>query len=212
MSLKYKATDNLVNNCTRWKFARLMKEEQEQNNGENMINKRKSKRGQEEMVGFVLIIVLVAVIVVVFLGLSIRNKKDVGAAKGIGIGNFLSAASHYTTDCESPETKFKEIQEVAIMCYEEEMCEGSIDPCVVLREDFEKMLENSYLVADGSYIKDYKMEVFFGQNTTFEQLIGPISVNSLDSCSGRRVFDERAFDPGYSKDKIFFKLEVCYSD
>lgn len=80
-------------------------------------NKRKNKKAQEEMVGFVLILV---VIVVIGLALLFFLKPQPGEIKKDSlVSNLLYSMLSYTSSCHD-----KEVRDVIIMCSKDENCNG----------------------------------------------------------------------------------------
>jgi len=59
----------------------------------------KSKKAQEEMVGFVLIMLVVAVIFLVFIAIFIRKGFTDTDVESIEISHFLDSMLEYTTEC-----------------------------------------------------------------------------------------------------------------
>ena len=55
------------------------------------------KKGQQELVGFVLIVALVVVGLMVFLVISLRDKGE--SDDSLGVGNMLDAVMKHTTEC-----------------------------------------------------------------------------------------------------------------
>ncbi len=114
----------------------------------------KSKRGQEEMVGFALIILVIAVVLLVFLVVTIKNSKEefLGANE---VGSFIQASLSYTTNC-AEDSSYYSIQELIMECVNyESNCEDGRKTCDVLNETIESLLEESWKITENSAIIGY---------------------------------------------------------
>ena len=118
---------------------------------------KKSKKGQEEMVGFVIIIVIVAVVLLVLLGFMLRNNKS-QAIESYEVENFISASLQYTSDCGN-QVEFLSVEDLIVSCEEEEMCLDERDSCEVLDETLKGMIEKAWNVSKESAVKGYKFRV-----------------------------------------------------
>jgi hypothetical protein len=125
----------------------------------------KSKKAQEEMVGFALILIIVSVIILVFFSLSMKNKGVV--EENYVTDNFLQAILPYTTNC-SIGGYYADIDKLIKRCSSEgsKLCEN--DPnrnyCEALNETLEELVELSWPVysnEDGeSYYKGYDFKIW----------------------------------------------------
>lgn len=98
-----------------------------------------NKKGQEEIVGFVLIVIMVAVLIVIFIGFSLRSsqKEEVGNYE---IESFLRATLQYTTSCKD-RGSYLTIQDLIEGCINREKClNNDRDNCLVLNEEVNKLL------------------------------------------------------------------------
>lgn len=106
----------------------------------------KSKRSQEEMVGFALIVGIVAVVILVFLSFSLRapEQEQVGSDE---LNNFISAVLHYNVDYEN---------EIGDLIKD---CTNYNENCDVLKTELSQILEKSWKVEAGSMIKGYNLNI-----------------------------------------------------
>lgn len=116
------------------------------------------KRGQEEMIGFVLIVVLVAIIALVFLAISVRRPSGVVESKEIE--NFLYSSLRYTTSCQPNDYQFYDFKDLIGACSKNKACEDGKDSCDVLEEISLKLIENSFPVEKGSKYKYYNFKIY----------------------------------------------------
>jgi hypothetical protein len=116
----------------------------------------KSRRGQEEIAGFVVIIVIVAIILLVLLSLLLRTPAK-GAAESYEIESFLGVSLQYTTSCEDY-TGFLSLRELIILCEEHENCINA-DSCELLNITANELIANSWNVNEQSAIKGYEFSI-----------------------------------------------------
>ncbi|MFA6023270.1 MAG: hypothetical protein WC781_04235 [Candidatus Pacearchaeota archaeon] len=172
-----------------------------------------NKKAQEEMVGFVLIIVLVAVIAVVFLGISIRKPSNIVAQQSEAVDSFIKSVAVYTTDCEDPASYYQSIENLILDCYNGRRCSDEREACNVLQLDLANILNSSYIVTNGSYVRGYEMKIESGQNTSRVSIgtFNTIKVGNLNQCPGSKLFNERSFSTGISDERIVMRFEICYN-
>jgi len=125
----------------------------------------KSKRSQEEMVGFVLIIILVSVISLVFLGISVRKKTI--TKSNFEIQDFLQAASKITTECESYSTNYLDVGGLIKSCLENNGCVNGKNSCEVLNETIIDIIDKSWLVCEDCPITGFIFEVKYLNKTEY---------------------------------------------
>jgi len=76
----------------------------------------KSKRSQNEIIGFAIIVVIVAVVGVIFLSLSI-GRGEVRKKTSVEISDFLQSSMHYTTNCTTDYIpNYKDLQDLIKAC------------------------------------------------------------------------------------------------
>jgi len=117
----------------------------------------KTKKGQEEMVGFVVIVILVSVILLVLLGFLLKSNPN-EAVNSYEVESFIQASLQYTTGCEN-QLEFLSIKNLIVSCKEGETCLDEKNSCDVLNETLKGIIENAWNVKEGSAVKGYKLEV-----------------------------------------------------
>ena len=101
---------------------------------------RKNK-GQQEIVGFMIIVVLVIIVGVVFLGVFLRQDNKV-VTDDAEMENFLVSSLRYTSDCyRNEETKFKTLGELMSDCYKSRTCSNGKNACEVLNKNYADVLK-----------------------------------------------------------------------
>jgi len=117
-----------------------------------------NKKGQEEIIGFVVIIVIVAIAMVVLLWFLINSPSE-NTVEDFEVESFIQTALQYTTDCEDF-VEFLSVQDLIISCEENDKCLDERSSCVVLNEILTNIIENSWKVGEESAVKGYKMKIF----------------------------------------------------
>ncbi len=117
----------------------------------------RSKRSQEEMVGFGLIIVIVAVILLVFMGFALRKpQKDV--TEDYEVSSFIQAFLQYTSDCRD-NLGYLSIQKLILDCEHNEKCSDERDTCDVLGSTLKEIVDESWDVGENRPVKGYTLKI-----------------------------------------------------
>lgn len=175
--------------------------------------KRTRKKAQEEMVGFVLIVVLVAVIGVVILGISLRKQDTTAVQESEELNSFLSSISHFTTDCQTSELKYRTVGNLIVDCYEAEQCLDGKLTCKVLEDTLKNLLDHStYVVSKQSDIVYYELKIYSGDDELTGELMKISEVvegGVIGECKAVKIYNERDFST-QSQDMLHLRFEVCY--
>ncbi|MEK6840945.1 MAG: hypothetical protein AABX79_03250 [Nanoarchaeota archaeon] len=121
----------------------------------------KSKRGQEEIVGFALIVIIVSIILVFFLVFSLSDKTE---ADSYEAESFLQTGLHYTSTC-SESGRYLQIQDLAFSCYTGKKCESEEDSCAALNNTLKDILRESWPVGYNLPAKGYRLEITAEEST-----------------------------------------------
>ncbi|MCD4666454.1 hypothetical protein K8R47_01440 [archaeon] len=108
-----------------------------------------NRRAQEEMVGFALIVVIIAVILLVFLSFSLREDEP-DVIKSYEIDNFIQSVLYYTIE---------DNVDVRDLIRE---CKNYDENCDILKTELKGILEESWIVEEGSVIKGYNFKIVDG--------------------------------------------------
>jgi len=111
----------------------------------------KSKRSQEEMVGFAVIIVIVAVIILVFLGFALQKNDNKEIIESYEIESFIQAMMQVTIDYNYQKISIRELIKE---------CDFYGDGCEELKSELEKVLEQSWSIQEASKIKGYFLKIY----------------------------------------------------
>ncbi len=129
------------------------------------------KRGQEEIVGFVLIFVIIAVVFVIFLSLSIRKPESVNKQNSKDILQFLESSLVYTTNCQL-NAEYLSIQNLIAQCVESSQeCSSGKTSCEVLKESLNSLIESSFKMGEDRPIKGYIYEVYQKNNLSSQSIL-----------------------------------------
>ncbi len=132
----------------------------------SVINKEiclKSKRSQEEIVGFALIIVIVAVVLLVFLGISLRAPQK-ETVENYEVNSFIQAFLQYNTNCrDQSDLEFLSVQKLIFNCYDDENCLDERDTCKVLNSTLKDMVEESWKVEGDRPVKGYELQIIVNE-------------------------------------------------
>ena len=95
------------------------------------------RKGQQEIVGFVLIVVLVMVALMVFLIISVRDSGD-DVAGSVGVSNMLDVVMKATSDCAIVyEPDYDSFEDLFKSCFKEDSCNNlGVSACDYLNESF----------------------------------------------------------------------------
>ena len=94
----------------------------------------KSKKAQEEIIGFMVIVVMVIVIGLLFM-LFLKPKAS-AAQESQQVSNLLISISHVTSTCD------KEIRDVVIMCSKGENCKDE-NACDYLNKELSSLIDKA---------------------------------------------------------------------
>lgn len=155
----------------------------------------RERKGQEEMVGFVVIMLLVAVAFLIFLGLYLRKSNVDLRVESSEVSQFLDAMVEYTTECSVNDGySFESVDELASECDDGSICSNGRNACEVLKETSKEVIESSWNFGAQAPLKGYRFVIDF--NSTSVQDIS--LVQNCDTSGayrgGIRPFQKFKFD------------------
>ena len=163
------------------------------------------KRGQAEIVGFVLIIVIVAVIFLIFLGISLRKGvSDVTESRDVY--QFLESSMEYTTSCvTSFYPDYRKLGELFDECLSNRNCLDGQEICDILNETLLEVIENGWNIGEDNPYKGYDfISVYKASPQSAEEEI--LSLSSGE-CSGN--FKGASYLVPTSPGNIESRLKIC---
>ena len=149
----------------------------------------KSKRGQEEIVGFVLIVVLVVIVFVIFLGIRLRNPEPSQKQSEI-LYQFLESAMEQTTDCVLSENGRNIVLDDLIKeCYStNNVCVSGESSCDNVEATMRDILNNTWKVGAEYPYKGYEIKANYLDNSSSsdpgEEVFSIIEGNCSSSFDG----------------------------
>ena len=170
----------------------------------------KKKKAQNEIVGFAVIIVIVTIIGLIFLSLSIGKGGKVEKTSA-EISDFLQASFYYTTNCTTSYIPaYESIQDLIKACYRNEKCINTDKmTCNVLKEDFSKIIKDSFQVSDIAKNKAYKLNIYYKDSELDipPEYIMNFTQGNFKNCSTEAGASQAIFmDNG----NINVELDMCY--
>lgn len=165
----------------------------------------KNKRGQEEIVGFVLIMVIVVVVLVVFLGISLRDNQAT-TRESTDIYQFLESMGEVTSECQIRNSEFADIAELFAKCDSNELCLNDIGSCQVLESELRVLLDSSWNVGENASIRGYKFASSYASNSDAEK--EEILTLEKGTCGGN-IRGASYLIPAFPG-RIVNTLELCY--
>ena len=163
----------------------------------------RGKKGQQEIVGFVIIVVFVIIGLMFFLLYSLK-QGGVSDDKDLVLGNLMSSILQFTTSC-SIDAEKQTVSEMLRNCYIGEGCDNDArTSCNILEDELSQMLNASYKTEgkiDGlsfEFYKDDDGSILEVQN--FDKI-------TIGGCVGNNY---RAFEqPVGDLDDVYVKLMSC---
>lgn len=132
---------------------------------------KQKKRGQQEMVGFVIIVVMV--IIALFIFLIIYAKKSPVEINNKNMNNMLLVMMTYTTSCSVYEPVYANMRDVIGSCYENRRCSNlDITACDYLKKEFPKIIDDILSVEPS--IDSYEARIYYEDESGITDLISPI--------------------------------------
>lgn len=131
----------------------------------------KFRKGQEEMVGFVLIVVIVAVVLVVLLGIFLRSPKQ-QAEESMEARQFLGSMMEFTSECAiGYEPAYANLGELMGRCYDNKVCVSGKSACNVLNKTLNEVIEASFGIAPEAYYNGFELNAVYNSSTSERQII-----------------------------------------
>ena len=126
------------------------------------MSKTLNKKGQEEIVGFVVIVIIVAVILLVLLGFMLKTPES-KAVNNYEVESFIQASLQYTSSCET-QIEFLSVEDLIVSCEAGETCLNEVNSCDILNESLKGMIESAWNVKEGSAVKGYRLKIMIDGN------------------------------------------------
>jgi len=128
------------------------------------------KKGQEEMVGFIVIVVMVSIILLVLLGFMLKSSST-ETVEDYEVESFIGAMLQYTSNCEA-DLEFLSVQDLIVECHTGSSCLDGEKSCDVLNSTLKDLIKSGWNVNDQSAVKGYSFEVTAGDTSIFSLQAG----------------------------------------
>ena len=139
----------------------------------------RNKRGQEEIVGFVLIIVLLSVAFLIFLSIGARSP-EIQERESIDVYQFLESSMEFTTDCSASSVDQYSLGDLFEECDSGIACLEGQSACETLNETLAEILDSSWNIDPQGSIKGYE----FASTYNFSGINRKIISLEKGSCEG----------------------------
>jgi hypothetical protein len=157
-----------------------------------------NKRGQQEIVGFVLIVVLVVVGLMVFLVISLRDSPvNEGSLE---VGYMLDAVMKHTTECAIVyEPDYDDFEDLFKSCHQEKQCSNlDISACDYLNDSLRDVLGD--VMASESSVSAYQLDFFIMEEGGLLQVVDGNCTGNINSAQRNIVSHS---------DSLIIRMRVC---
>lgn len=165
-------------------------------------------KGQEEIVGFVMVVVIVSVIAVILLGIFIRQGGSQSVSESQDVAAFLDSALQYTTNCTvRSDNSYASLGDLIGYCHDRRNCLSGEKACEVAESELGKMLNASWRVENGSVVKGYAFNATYIRNSTIIETEKVIFISSGECLGSIKGSEEISLAyPG----RIISSFKICY--
>jgi len=159
------------------------------------------KRGQEELVGFVLIVVITVIVFLIFLAFQFNKHGNQQNREDEEVRQFLVSLNHYTTDCAiSYEPAYASVLDLSEWCYKGASCTNEESACDVLNNSVSGILNANWIISEGSVIRGYELNISYKTNASQEDILFVQKGSCVGNTRGSEYFTET----------ISSTLLICY--
>lgn len=172
---------------------------------------RKTKKGQEEMVGLVLIILVVAVVFLLFLGLSLSKSGGDRRIQSSEVSQFLDASLEYTTSCSLNEGySYLKLRELIGRCNQNTAtkCQNGEKVCDSASRTFGELIESNWVFSNESKTRGYESSVTFVDTATQKEVpLVDFEPPKIDCVSDSRRGADKPIST--QEGSVVITLELC---
>jgi hypothetical protein len=160
-----------------------------------------TKRGQQEIVGFVLIVVLVVIGLMVFLLVSIRETPV--EENSVAVGNLLESIMKHTTSCApSFVPDYDDYEALFKSCYQDKTCSNLNEPsCDYLDRELQAFLET--LIKTEATVSAYQLDFVVKEDDGEEGLMRILE----GECGGVITSAQKTIISG--SENLVIRLSLC---
>lgn len=127
----------------------------------------RKKKGQEEIVGFVLIVVILAIAMVIFLGIKLRNPEPAQKQSEV-LYQFIESSMEQTTECVVRQNgRNVALNELIKECHSfNNNCLNSRSSCDVAKETMDELVSSTFKVGEDYPYKGYSILAEYSSNSS----------------------------------------------
>ena len=163
-----------------------------------------NKKGQEEMIGFIIVVVLVIIVGVIFLGIFLRSPATNFEQESQDIYQFLEAGMEHTSDCSIKAPALLNVNSLLQECNKGSICLNGQSSCDALSSTVESLLLSSYQVSEDSVIKGYLLTSFRDDTPAIAPLMLKLESGNCNNSSSTRSAEFP------SPNRIRTTLKLCF--
>ena len=165
------------------------------------MSSRYRARGQQEMVGFILIVVLVVIGLMVFLILSVRDSPD--PVNSLVVENMLASIMRHTTECAIVfEPQFDSFEDLFKSCYERDDCSNlEQSACDYLNESLRDVV--GALIESEATVDAYQVDFLVKDVSGQQGLLRIVEGN----CTGPSLAAQRSILSG--SESLVVRIKTC---
>lgn len=141
------------------------------------------KRGQEEIVGFVVVVVLVAIVALVMLSFSLRTPQE--TYDSARLARFIGAVNEFSSNCTIT-SDYARIGELYGACYQGLRCADETDSCATLNSTLREIMNVSLRVGEDRPLKGYSVRVSYRENRNASKEENIIVLGAGNCTTGQR--------------------------
>ena len=158
-------------------------------------------KGQQEMVGFILIVVLVMIGMMVFLVISLRNSPE--NEESLEVGNILNAIMKHTTECAIVyEPDYDNFEDLFKSCHQGDVCNNlNESACDYLNESLQVVISD--LMKSEASVSAYQLDFFVKDD---EGQLGLLQISD-GNCTGNVNSAQR--NVVSNSDSLIIRMKMC---
>lgn len=139
----------------------------------------KKRKGQEEIVGFVLIVVILAIAMVIFLGIKLRNPEPSQKQSEV-LYQFIESSMEQTTECVIRQnSKNIALNELIKECHSfDNNCLSGRSSCDVAKDTLQDIADSAWKVGADYPYKGYEIIAEYSTNSSGSKEIFNVSSGS----------------------------------
>lgn len=148
------------------------------------------KKGQEEIVGFVLIVVILAIAMVIFLGIKLRNPEPAQKESEI-LYQFIESSMEQTTECVIRQNgRNVALNELIKECHSfDNDCLNGKSSCDVVEETMDSLVSSTFKVGADYPYKGYTITAEYSANSSSpEEIFSLEAGNCTNNYIGNSYF------------------------